>query len=115
VLQLLVFTQNEKVFGGAGEEGIVIVNVPNKVPSAWIATGDDVRAVAFDDLGKSVRSASVVQGGHSVETVVIGLWPTEQEGLIANECSWVSRNFSIAEWQQYFGDEPYHKTCPNLP
>ncbi len=40
------------------------------------------------------------------------LWP---EDLISEACTRIGRNFTEAEWQRYFGDEPYRPTCPDLP
>ena len=41
--------------------------------------------------------------------------PDDPEELISEACTRVGRNFTEAEWQQYFSDEPYGPTCPNLP
>lgn len=30
-------------------------------------------------------------------------------------CALVKRNLSLADWQQFMGDVPYHRTCPDLP
>ena len=37
------------------------------------------------------------------------------EDLIDLACSRLTRNLAQAEWAQYLGDEPYRKTCENLP
>jgi WD40 repeat protein len=39
----------------------------------------------------------------------------EPDTLITEACSRLSRNLSYQEWGQYFGQEPYRVTCPNLP
>jgi hypothetical protein len=39
----------------------------------------------------------------------------QQHDLIDAACSRVARNLTPAEWQYYFGDEPYRVTCPNAP
>jgi len=46
-------------------------------------------------------------------TVSLAFSPDKQY-LIAQACQRLSRNLTEAEWQQYLGDEPYRKTCPNL-
>lgn len=45
------------------------------------------------------------------------LWilPWRVDDLISEACGRLTRNFTSEEWHMYFGDEPYHKTCPNLP
>ena len=37
------------------------------------------------------------------------------EDLIASACERLTRNFTPKEWSYYIGDEPYRKTCPNVP
>jgi WD40 repeat protein len=44
------------------------------------------------------------------------LWSLSAEDLIQEVCRRVSRNLTQEEWLEFFGEnEPYHKTCPNLP
>lgn len=69
--------------------------------------GDMVLAVAFSPDGEWVVSSSF-DGA-----VVVWLWRSED--LIAAACARLTRNLTLEEWGQYFGDEPYRKTCPNLP
>jgi WD40 repeat protein len=45
--------------------------------------------------------------------VLLLLWRTQD--LIDEACRRVSRNFSHREWQEYFGAEPYSRTCKTLP
>ena len=43
------------------------------------------------------------------------LWLVWAEDLIAEGCSRIGRNLTAEEWLSYFGDEPYRRTCPDLP
>jgi WD40 repeat protein len=36
-------------------------------------------------------------------------------GLLEFACTRTERNLRLDEWRQYVGDEPYRKTCPDLP
>ena len=47
------------------------------------------------------------------DTVHIFLW--RPEDLINEACARLNRNLTQQEWRQFFPDEPYRKTCPNLP
>ena len=43
------------------------------------------------------------------------LWDVSVKLWQAHACSIANRNLTKAEWAQFFGSEPYHKTCPNMP
>jgi WD40 repeat protein/MinD-like ATPase involved in chromosome partitioning or flagellar assembly len=74
-----------------------------------------VNSVAFSPDGKRV-----VTGGSDAtarvwdvsDSLSVGE-PVEQ--LRATACQKVTRNLTAEEWKQYMGDEPYRKTCENLP
>ncbi len=46
---------------------------------------------------------------------VATLWLWRTEDLRAEACRRLTRNLSLAEWQQYFGVTPYQPSCPTLP
>ena len=39
------------------------------------------------------------------------VWLWGPEAMVADACSRVGRNLTPDEWRQFFGDEPYRKTC----
>ena len=43
------------------------------------------------------------------------VWLWRPEDLIAEAQRRLTRNLTEEEWRQYLGDEPYRKTCPDLP
>src|SRR5690606_8452294 len=46
---------------------------------------------------------------------VITLWLWRLEDVISEACNRLSRNLTVEEWKQFFGGEPYRKTCARLP
>lgn len=50
--------------------------------------------------------------GDGSGNVKISLW--RPDDLVTEVCKRLTRNLTKAEWRQYFGNEPYRKTCPNL-
>jgi WD40 repeat protein len=45
----------------------------------------------------------------------VHLWGADPADWAARACQVANRNLSLAEWQRYMGDAPYHRTCPQLP
>jgi hypothetical protein len=43
------------------------------------------------------------------------LWDLRFTNWVESACKLVKRNLSMAEWTQYAGDQPYERTCPDLP
>ncbi len=60
--------------------------------------------------------------GHTIPVLALGTWYTAPVLMDIDLKSWqqhacriANRNLSALEWQQYLGDEPYQRTCPDLP
>jgi WD40 repeat protein len=74
-----------------------------------------VNSVAFSPDGRLLAS-----GGCKDFDMVncsqgqIVLWNVSLEFWKSKACRMANRNLSGEEWQHYFGDEPYRKTCPWL-
>jgi hypothetical protein len=43
------------------------------------------------------------------------LWDVDIESWEERACRIANRNLTLLEWAQYLEDEPYRKTCPNVP
>jgi WD40 repeat protein len=67
-----------------------------------------VTGLAFSCQGNWLASASYDQS--------VRLWLVRPDDLVNEACSRLTRNLTLEEWQHYIGDdEPYRKTCPELP
>jgi WD40 repeat protein len=65
-----------------------------------------VRVLAFSPDGQMVLSLHA-DGEAILSDVSVESW-------LARACYRANRNLSPAEWEQFFGDEPYQVTCPDL-
>jgi WD40 repeat protein len=68
---------------------------------------DLVRALTFSPDSRTLLSLHM-DGEVILSDVSVASW-------LARACQRANRNLSRAEWEQFFGDEPYQVTCPDLP
>jgi uncharacterized delta-60 repeat protein len=95
------------VLSGSWDKTIRVWNVDTGQETARMNSDDSVYSVAFSPNGHYVLS-----GGRNGKA---RFWRWQLNDLIDEACRRLPRNFTRAEWAQYFPDEPYRATCPNLP
>jgi WD40 repeat protein len=72
--------------------------------------GETVRIWSIRDQEEVARIERVLQRGGNLR-----VWLLRYEDLAAEACSRLTRNMTRSEWREYFGDQAYHPTCPQLP
>ncbi len=95
---------------GTGFDSVMLWDVSTGEPIGppLPAPGDfDLQSVAFSPDGRTL-AAGGTQG-------LVTLWDVQPQTWIENGCQRAGRNFTQAEWRQYFPDEAYRVTCPGWP
>jgi WD40 repeat protein len=101
-----------------GGKYLVTASIDNTARVWYVTSGSEVARVdngPFD----SILDAGFAPGGKYLVTVGSNstrawLWRRPQD-LVDDACTRMTRNFTRDEWQQNVPEEPYRKTCPNLP
>ncbi len=87
----------------------------------WDLTAQDPAAnpVVLRGHEDSITALAISPDGHWLATgsydSTARLWNLRLDELIQLACRTAGRNLTPEEWQQFLGDAPYHKTCPQFP
>jgi WD40 repeat protein/energy-coupling factor transporter ATP-binding protein EcfA2 len=83
-----------------------------------VATRRQIGAPLAGHAGQILDIAFSPDGGVMASVSSEGkllLWDMRLRSWMDKACSMANRNMTREEWANYFPDQPYHKTCPNLP
>jgi WD40 repeat protein len=106
-IQALRFSNEDSFIATISEGRVYIWDSSTGMILSQVSDAGYVRDVRFSPNGRSLLT------GSDDGTAIAWLWKTED--MQAEACKRLVRNLTVDEWRQYLGDEPYRKTCPNLP
>jgi WD40 repeat protein len=98
---------------GSADHTARVFDVSNGKEMNHLENLGNVQALYFAPDGFSLMTACLSSEAGELIVRRNGLRP---ETLIDEACSRLSRNLTLAEWNQFAGfEEPYRKRCPKLP
>ncbi len=103
------FSPDGKLLASANGDVVILWHLATMRPLGGALAGhkSSVLSVAFSHDGRTLVSGSG-------DTYLI-LWDISVESWKAHACRIANRNLTPDEWRQYLPDEPYRKTCTDLP
>jgi dipeptidyl aminopeptidase/acylaminoacyl peptidase len=97
----------------------------------WLATGSEDKTARLWDMNDPIADPIVLRGHESsIDTLnfsldgrwlatrsdsTIRLWNLEMGQVVSIACKLGGRNFTSAEWAQFFPNDEYRKTCEQWP
>jgi hypothetical protein len=106
-IRSLSFNYDGSLLASGGYDGLRLWDVATQQLVGPRLTDKSVDAVAFD---QNPDSSLLISAGNEIRQ-----WQTDVRVWVERACQIANRNFTQAEWEKYFEDEPYHKTCAKLP
>lgn len=102
----IAFSPDSQYFATTSFDKTAIWKAPNFQEVARVTYNEDIVSVIFSPDGKYLATAN----SNGVTTVQFW-YPND---LITETCNRLLRNLTLEEWAQFFGNEPYCETCPNI-
>ena len=106
-LRDIVFSPDGSLLAANDDQGSILLwDVAQRHPLPVTIKGQ-AKTLAFSSDGNTLISIGSY-GAIEYYDLRLPIWQ-------ALACQRANRNLTKAEWQQYLPDEPYRRTCPNLP
>jgi WD domain, G-beta repeat len=117
----LAFSPDSTILAADGDRSATLWNLtpakPERIHTFHIPVNDplalyaNMRGVAFSPDGQNLLLISDTFSAN----YTISVWNINRTVWQATACSIANRNFTLNEWQQFVGNQPYQRVCSNLP
>jgi WD40 repeat protein/serine/threonine protein kinase len=108
-VKTLAFTPDgATLISGSQDNTIILWDVAQKLPIGRPLVGHTnfINAVSVSPDGSTLISAG--------EDSQLIKWNIDLRSWKQNACNIANRNFTVSEWERYFGSSPFVPTCPNI-
>ncbi len=110
VFSAMAFSPDSHTLAAASEDSMIYLwdlTAPTAEPRVFRGHESIVSMLTFSPDGRTLASASADR--------TIRVWRTQIDDLLRLACDYAKRDLTPEEWQKYLRNEPYHKTCTELP
>jgi WD40 repeat protein len=111
VFDVSISPDGRMLASSSGDKSIILWDISEPASPRQVAIlqghSDAVYDTAFAPGGDILAS-----GGNDRSVI---LWDVNPGSLVQRACDIVGRNFTQAEWSQYFAGQAYRKTCDQWP
>jgi len=97
----------KQLASGSADKKVIVWDVATGEPLSPSLEGHQA---AIKGVDLSADGRWLVSTGNDGSIVV---WEMSMPDLLSRACEIAGRNLSEPEWTEFFGDEPYHITCPS--
>jgi WD40 repeat protein len=107
----LAFDPSNRLLAVGSPNTVYLLDLASYTEYNRIPHSGTVNAVSFSSDGNTLITASLKLLQFWDVRAITGLTPDD---LVAAACGRLSENFSPAQWELLFGNEPYEALCPDL-
>jgi len=100
---------------GGADGSLVFWDIAGRQPlgKPFAAHDGAVTSLAFTSDGRTLASGSA--RGRDLQGGGLMMWDVNVSSWQSRACGIANRNLSEDEWSRYLGQEPYRRTCPDVP
>jgi WD40 repeat protein len=113
-LRQIAFNNAGTFVATTADDGVRIWNWVRQSDPPIVLKGKEVNSPLSAVFSPEDQQVLICNGEHTKES--ISAWPTKMSAMAESLCSFIKRNMTKEEWDNFAGaDLPYQQTCENFP